>query len=250
MAADALSPEMLAREWGVPLEAFADAGPHWHFRHFAEAANRWSREHGDGRIVVAYVGESPPAEPQPLPDDPRAELLSIRADAEAFLTRAQPVLLSLLIDPLRRCWSALGRSGVPPALTAELEGWNGSLDQKLFAEAMHGTTSSEGNRVASLIAGACNAGLRWLDVAETSPPRRAEGNSEPSPTGFMGAQQLAEAYGIPTANRAAFMKAVGRLRKTLGDDFQEVAEPRPNAPRYQYRADAAAVKSLAAQYRE
>jgi len=62
--------------------------------------------------------------------------------------------------------------------------------------------------------------------------------------------QLAIAFGIPKARRDAFAKALQRARRSLGAGFLEVAEPRPNASKYESRADSEAVKSLAAQYRQ
>lgn len=69
------------------------------------------------------------------------------------------------------------------------------------------------------------------------------------PSGFLGGASLGAALGVPQSRRDAFLKQLERKRTTLGDDnWLEAAEPRPNAPRYHYRADAPAVIAIAAEY--
>ena len=68
-------------------------------------------------------------------------------------------------------------------------------------------------------------------------------------TGFLGGSALADALGVHTTRRDAFFRQLERQRITLGDDcWHEVREPRPNSPRYLYRADAPKVRDLAAGY--
>lgn len=70
------------------------------------------------------------------------------------------------------------------------------------------------------------------------------------PRGFMGGLELANALGVHPKQRDAFFRQLERLRLRLGDDsWHEVGEPRPNSPRYLYRADSPKLEDLAARYR-
>jgi hypothetical protein len=67
--------------------------------------------------------------------------------------------------------------------------------------------------------------------------------------GFLGGTALADALGVHASQREAFFKKLERNRISLGDAcWQEVANPRPNSPRFLYRADAPKVRALAASY--
>jgi hypothetical protein len=81
-------------------------------------------------------------------------------------------------------------------------------------------------------------------------PAEAASNAGPdSPTGFLGGAELADALGVHPTRRDAFVQQLGRLRKSLGDDRIEANCPRPNSPRYLYRADSPALCKLAAAYK-
>ncbi|MBX3435420.1 MAG: hypothetical protein KF847_19060 [Pirellulales bacterium] len=70
-----------------------------------------------------------------------------------------------------------------------------------------------------------------------------------SPTGFLGGAALADALGIHATRRDAFFRQLERQRMSLGDNcWHEVREPRPNSPRFLYRADSPKLRSLAAAY--
>jgi hypothetical protein len=69
--------------------------------------------------------------------------------------------------------------------------------------------------------------------------------------GFVGGADLADALGVHPTRRNAFFRQLERRRRELGDaNWHEVREPRPNAPRFIYRVDSPAIRSLAAGYQE
>lgn len=69
--------------------------------------------------------------------------------------------------------------------------------------------------------------------------------------GFVGGADLADALGIHPTRRNAFFRQLERRRRELGDaNWHEVREPRPNTPRFIYRVDSPAIRSLAADYQE
>jgi len=75
-------------------------------------------------------------------------------------------------------------------------------------------------------------------------------SSHKSPTGFLGGAALADALGIHATRRDAFFRQLERQRLSLGDDcWHEVREPRPNSPRFLYRADSAMLRDLATGYK-
>lgn len=77
-----------------------------------------------------------------------------------------------------------------------------------------------------------------------------EGSTKPGPVGFLGGAALADALGVDPTRRDAFFRQLERQRKSLGDDsWQEVRDPRPNSPRYLYRADSPKLRDLAAAYK-
>jgi hypothetical protein len=74
-------------------------------------------------------------------------------------------------------------------------------------------------------------------------------SSPDTPMGFLGGAALADALGIHATLRGAFFQNLGRKRKSLGDGgWHEVREPRPNSPRFLYRADSQKLRDLAADY--
>ena len=90
----------------------------------------------------------------------------------------------------------------------------------------------------------------WLDLFDD--------NARQDPTeesgsivgrGFLGGEELVKALGIHSTKRRAFLKLLERHRKTLGEDFQQVQNPRPNSPRFLYRADSPKILELAKAYR-
>ncbi|WP_145247880.1 hypothetical protein [Aeoliella mucimassa] len=69
--------------------------------------------------------------------------------------------------------------------------------------------------------------------------------------GFLGGVELAESLGIAPERRQAFLQKLMRWRVSLGDgSWHEVRDPRPNSPRYLYRADSPKILELAAAYRK
>jgi hypothetical protein len=61
--------------------------------------------------------------------------------------------------------------------------------------------------------------------------------------------ERADALGVHATRREAFFRQLERQRKALGDDsWHEVREPRPNSPRFLYRADSSKLRDLAATY--
>ena len=83
-------------------------------------------------------------------------------------------------------------------------------------------------------------------------PTDAKGEHSPeSPTGYLGGASLADAFGIHATRRDAFFRQLERQRLKLGDDsWHEVREPRPNSPRFLYRADSPKVCEVAAAYKK
>jgi hypothetical protein len=81
-------------------------------------------------------------------------------------------------------------------------------------------------------------------------PERADELGPESPTGFQGGAALADALGIHATRRDAFFRQLERQRLSLGDDcWHEVREPRPNSPRFLYRADSPKLRDLATGYK-
>jgi hypothetical protein len=77
----------------------------------------------------------------------------------------------------------------------------------------------------------------------------AEGSPPDSPTGFLGGAALAKALGVHATRRDAFFRQLERQRTNLGDDcWHEVRDPRPNSPRFLYRADSLKLRELATAY--
>lgn len=69
------------------------------------------------------------------------------------------------------------------------------------------------------------------------------------PSGLMGVADLVKAFAIPADNVPAFKKRLERDRRSLGDGaFEEVQNPRPNAPRFLYNAGHHRVRQIAAEY--
>jgi len=65
----------------------------------------------------------------------------------------------------------------------------------------------------------------------------------------MGVADLVKAFAIPADNVPAFKKRLERDRRSLGDGaFEEVQNPRPNAPRFLYNAGHHRVRQIAAEY--
>jgi hypothetical protein len=89
--------------------------------------------------------------------------------------------------------------------------------------------------------------------AEPKPDAATKTNSPPaldSRTGFLGGAALANALGVHATRREAFFRQLERQRMSLGDDcWHEVREPRPNSPRFLYRADSPKLLDLAADYK-
>ncbi len=77
------------------------------------------------------------------------------------------------------------------------------------------------------------------------------GNAEAAPTGFLGGKDLVDALEIDPSKENAFFRQLERKRIELGDNgWHEVRDPRPNSPKFLYRADSAKLRSLAKSYRE
>jgi hypothetical protein len=86
---------------------------------------------------------------------------------------------------------------------------------------------------------------------EADQPKRATPEGGDATSGFLGGVALADALGVHASRRDAFFKQLERNRKELGDEpWREVANPRPNSPRFLYRADAPRVRELAAAYKD
>jgi len=122
-----------------------------------------------------------------------------------------------------------------------------------------------GNLMERLVSGHDDAELPQRELAQAATP--AASDSEPgepmattgklgnesatdSPTGFLGGAALADVIGIHATRRDAFFRQLERRRTSLGDNhWHEVRDPRPNNPRYLYRADSPKLRDLAAGYK-
>ncbi|MEX2175368.1 MAG: hypothetical protein WD872_13485 [Pirellulaceae bacterium] len=70
-----------------------------------------------------------------------------------------------------------------------------------------------------------------------------------SPSGYLGGAELATAMGVHATRRDAFFRQLERQRTALADDcWHEVRDPRPNCPRFLYRADSPQLRDLAGSY--
>ncbi len=92
-------------------------------------------------------------------------------------------------------------------------------------------------------------------MAEYPPPPDASENPEQfssdGPSGFLGVSELFAALGIPESQQDNFAQALSRNRRDLGDsNFHEVREPRPNAPKFLYRANAPELLRIAKRYQK
>lgn len=88
-------------------------------------------------------------------------------------------------------------------------------------------------------------------VASKGEPEHADEPGPKSPSGFLGGAELADAFGIPATRRHAFFQRLTRERRDLGDDcWHQVAEPRPNTPRFIYRVNSPSLVALAKEYTE
>lgn len=75
-------------------------------------------------------------------------------------------------------------------------------------------------------------------------------NPAPVPAaGYLGGRELADAFGIPKANCQAFLKRLERFRRTSGDCWQEISNPKPNSPRYLFQTSSPLVRKIAEEYR-
>lgn len=73
--------------------------------------------------------------------------------------------------------------------------------------------------------------------------------NEGAAIGFLGGTRLADALRVHPSQREAFFKQLERRRRSLGGEcWEEVANPRPNAPRFIYLADSGQLRALAASY--
>lgn len=71
------------------------------------------------------------------------------------------------------------------------------------------------------------------------------------PAGFLDGAALARALGVHVSRRDAFVRQLGRMRRSLDDDcWHEVRESRPNGPRFLYRANSPKLLALAAHYKK
>ena len=69
--------------------------------------------------------------------------------------------------------------------------------------------------------------------------------------GFLGGEELREALRVHQTQTDAFSQQLGRKRKQLGDNnWKEVINPLPNAPKYLYRSDANEIIELAKPYKK
>jgi hypothetical protein len=76
------------------------------------------------------------------------------------------------------------------------------------------------------------------------------GPAPDAPTGFLGGAALADALGVHATRRGAFFRQLERERMSLEDGcWCEVGDPRPNSPRFLYRADSPKLRNLAAGYK-
>lgn len=94
------------------------------------------------------------------------------------------------------------------------------------------------------------------DNVKAAPQNALPGATSPTPAeavgsamGFLGGAMLADALEIHSTRRDAFFRQLERQRASLGDDcWHEVREPRPNSPRFLYRANSPKLRDLAARY--
>jgi hypothetical protein len=68
------------------------------------------------------------------------------------------------------------------------------------------------------------------------------------PAGHLGGRELANAFGIPEANRKAFLKRLDRLRRT-SDCWEEISNPKPNSPKYLFQTRSPLVLAIVEKYR-
>lgn len=102
-------------------------------------------------------------------------------------------------------------------------------------------------------------GLAAATAANSAAPKGSdestgsgEGHQPAGPAaagGFLGGTDLLAALGIAPSRRDAFLRRLTRVRLKLGDDnYQEVRDPRPRAPRFLYRVNSPGIQKLAAGY--
>jgi hypothetical protein len=86
------------------------------------------------------------------------------------------------------------------------------------------------------------------ELAKAGPTSGADKEPQP-PSGLMGVTELAKVFGVPPENFDSFKKRMERERRGLGDGaFEEVQNPRSNAPRFLYNAGHPRVREIAAEY--
>ncbi len=99
-----------------------------------------------------------------------------------------------------------------------------------FSESLMGDLHSELRRVAQ-------------------PPFDAAPAALSRPRGFFGGTELVDVLEVFSEKREAFFTALSRTRKALPEDsWLEVANKRPNAPEFLYRADCEEIQALAKKY--
>jgi hypothetical protein len=88
------------------------------------------------------------------------------------------------------------------------------------------------------------------DVPQQPNSDAIAGPEADSGDGFLGGKDLAEKLNVHPTQVDAFEKALLRTRLSLGDEhWLEVLDPRPNCPRYLFRADSQKLRDLAAKYK-
>ncbi|GAB4127855.1 MAG: hypothetical protein Kow0040_01890 [Thermogutta sp.] len=137
----------------------------------------------------------------------------------------------LILEPLQRCAIAAGASAgeidaikSPAVLAACLE--------KMFAE----PKAVDGNR---------------RTIHDGAAQQQGQESAAITPTGFMGAMNLAEAFGVPEEKRKTVARRLQRAREKneIPDcDWKETTEPTPHSPRFLYRADSDAVRRIVRRY--
>jgi len=204
-----------------------------------KAAGFPSDQGGEGYMVD--VEGWIPEELSPDGDPPTYDLLPI---PKRGLTEPEKVaVLSAIHDAHRKGdekiapWGVSRNSDMPAAAPPEAE-----LDECSKATWYHVLTREAREITSTDISLARD----WIDAIRAK-PLAGEGADV---TGFLGGEDLAEALGVHPSRRGAFFRKLERKRVDLGDDcWHEVNDPRPNSPRFLYRADSPKLRHLAEPYK-
>jgi hypothetical protein len=93
---------------------------------------------------------------------------------------------------------------------------------------------------------------KWIEeflTSESLGPLSAHSPAREARAAFLGGEALANALNVHPSRQGAFLRQLGRIRSSLGDDYWiEVSDRRPNSPQFLYRSDSTQLRALAAEY--